>query len=84
MNKIDPYYKAAGGSGSCAVGPESQYPLLVNLSEAARVLGVSRTRFWQLRKRGLIPTVVLEGVRYVRSRDLDDIVRKLQHSEVSA
>jgi len=28
--------------------------------------------------------VVLEGVRYVRSRDLDDIVRKLQHSEVTA
>ena len=59
-------------------------PLLCNLSEAARRLGCSRSRFWQLRKRGVVPTVVLEGVRYVRSRDLDDIVRKLQNSEVSA
>ena len=59
-------------------------PLLCNLGEAARRLGCSRSRFWQLRKQGVIPTVVLKGVRYVRSRDLDDIVRKLQHSEVTA
>ncbi len=59
-------------------------PLLCNLSEAARRLGCSRSRFWQLRKQGVIPTVMLEGVRYVRSQDLDDIVRKLQHSEVTA
>ena len=59
-------------------------PLLCNLGEAARRLGCSRSRFWQLRKQGVIPTVVLEGVRYVRSRDLEDIVRKLQHSEVTA
>ena len=59
-------------------------PLLCNLGEAARRLGCSRSRFWQLRKQGVIPTVVLKGVRYVRSQDLDDIVRKLQHSEVTA
>jgi predicted DNA-binding transcriptional regulator AlpA len=58
--------------------------LLCNLSEAARRLGCSRSRFWQLRKQGVIPTVMLEGVRYVRSQDLDDIVRKLEHSEVTA
>ena len=59
-------------------------PLLCNLSEAARRLGCSRSRFWQLRKQGIIPTVMLEGVRYVRSQDLDDIVRELQQSEVTA
>ena len=59
-------------------------PLLCNLSEAARRLGCSRRRFWQLRKQGVIPTVMLEGVRYVRSQDLDDIVRELQQSEVTA
>ena len=59
-------------------------PLLCNLSEAARRLGCSRSRFWQLRKQGVIPTVMLEGVRYVRSQDLDDIVRELQQSEVTA
>ena len=59
-------------------------PLLCNLGSEARRLGCSRSRFWQLRKQGVIPTVVLEGVRYVRSRDLDDIVRKLEHSEVTA
>jgi len=59
-------------------------PLLCNLSEAARRLGCSRSRFWQLRKRGVVPTVVLEGVRYVRSRDLDDIVLRLKQSEVTA
>jgi hypothetical protein len=55
-----------------------------NLSDAARRLGCSRSRFWQLRKQGVIPTVILEGVRYVRSRDLDEIVSKLQRSEVTA
>ena len=59
-------------------------PLLCNLSDAARRLGGSRSRFWQLRKQGVIPTVILEGVRYVRSRDLDEIVSKLQRSEVTA
>ena len=59
-------------------------PLVCNLSEAARRLGCSRSRFWQLRKQGVIPTVMLEGVRYVRSQDLDDIVRELQQSEVTA
>jgi predicted DNA-binding transcriptional regulator AlpA len=59
-------------------------PLLCNLGEAARRLGCSRSRFWQLRKQGVIPTVILEGVRYVRSRDLDEIVSKLQRSEVTA
>ena len=59
-------------------------PLLCNLSDAAQRLGCSRSRFWQLRKQGVIPTVMLEGVRYVRSQDLDDIVRELQQSEVTA
>ncbi|MDP6676063.1 MAG: hypothetical protein QGI29_00725 [Pirellulales bacterium] len=53
-------------------------PLLCNLSEAARRLGCSRSRFWQLRKRGVVPTVVLEGVRYVRARDLDKVVNDLE------
>ena len=59
-------------------------PLLCNLSDAAQRLGCSRSRFWQLRKQGVIPTVILEGVRYVRSRDLDEIVSKLKRSEVTA
>lgn len=53
-------------------------PLLCNLGEAARRLGCSRSRFWQLRKLGVVPTVMLGGVRYVRACDLDKVVNDLE------
>ena len=59
-------------------------PLLCNLNDAARRLGVSRSRFWQLRKKGLVPTVEMAGVCYVRFQDLDEVVMALRVKEVTA
>ena len=53
-------------------------PLLLNMAEAAHKLGCSRSYFWGLRKKGAVPTVVFNGARYVRTRDLDSLVDSLK------
>ena len=57
-------------------GPEIN-SMLLNFGDAARKLGCSRSYFWTLRRKGLIPTVELNGVNYVRSADLEKIVLEL-------
>ncbi len=52
--------------------------LLLNMAQAARKLGCSRSYFWSLRKKGAVPTVVFNGARYVRTRDLDSLVDSLK------
>ena len=56
---------------------ERVLPLLFNFNEAARRLGVSRSRFWELRKQGVVPTVLVDGTTYVRSEDLERLVAEL-------
>jgi predicted DNA-binding transcriptional regulator AlpA len=53
-------------------------PLLLNMAEAAHKLGCSRSYFWGLRKKGAVPTVIFNGTRYVRTRDLDALVDNLK------
>ena len=53
-------------------------PLLLNMAEGAHKLGCSRSYFWGLRKKGAVPTVVFNGARYVRTRDLDSLVESLK------
>lgn len=51
-------------------------PLLYNMNEAARQLGCSRSRFWGLRKEGVVPTVEVGGTTFVRREDLERIVQE--------
>ena len=57
--------------------PYVSEPLLLNLKQAAQLLGCSRSYFWLLRRRGVVPTVRLGDSMYVRSSDLDQLVKKL-------
>ena len=52
-------------------------PLLYNMNEAALQLGCSRSRFWELRKEGVVPTVKVLGTIFVRREDLERIVQEL-------
>jgi hypothetical protein len=56
---------------------ERLLPLLFGMSEAARRLGVSRSRFWELRQRGVVPVVRVNGTAYIRNEDLERIVSEL-------
>ena len=58
----------------CPYEPE---PLLLNFKQAAQLLGCSRSYFWLLRRRGLVPTVRLGDSLYVRTSDLDQLVKNL-------
>jgi len=55
-------------------------PLLLDMNHAARRLGMSRTSFYIVRRDGLIPTVLVNGVRYVRATDLERFVADLEPS----
>ena len=64
----------------CPYVPE---PLLLNFKQAAQLLGCSRSYFWLLRRKGLVPTVRLGDSLYVRASDLDQLVKKLpQQKEI--
>ncbi len=52
-------------------------PLLLNMAEAAHKLGCSRSYFWGLRKKGLVPTVTFNGSLYVRASDLEHLIAEL-------
>jgi predicted DNA-binding transcriptional regulator AlpA len=52
-------------------------PLLYNMNEAALQMGCSRSRFWELRKEGVVPTVKVLGTIFVRREDLERIVQEL-------
>jgi predicted DNA-binding transcriptional regulator AlpA len=67
-------------SNWCPYVPE---PLLLNFKQAAQLLGCSRSYFWLLRRKGLVPTVRLGDSLYVRASDLDQLVKKLpQQKEI--
>ena len=53
-------------------------PLLYNMNEAALQMGCSRSRFWELRKDRVVPTVVVGGTTLVRREDLERIVQELR------
>ena len=55
--------------------PYVSEPLLLNLKQAAQLLGCSRSYFWLLRRRGLVPTVRLGDSMYLRYSDLDQLVK---------
>ncbi len=63
---------------------EGLLPLLFGMSEGARRLGVSRSRFWELRQLGLVPVVRVNGTAYVRNEDLERLVRELQTQGVKS
>jgi excisionase family DNA binding protein len=50
-------------------------PLLVGMAEASRILGVSRTTFWNLVRAGRFrPVAVTPTCRRIARRDLDEYV----------
>ena len=49
-------------------------PLLLNMSEAARFVGISRTSLWRLVKAGRLPRIeVLPGSYRVRREDVETL-----------
>ena len=51
-------------------------PLLYSMSEAARVLGVSRTTFWRLFQTGQLKKVeIMKGCYRVRRSDIEELAR---------
>jgi len=53
----------------------SEKSLLMNMTKAAKYLGVSRVTFWRLVKKGIFSPVRLgDGSYCYRSQDLDDFV----------
>jgi excisionase family DNA binding protein len=60
-------------------GPTRTPPpqLLVRVSEAADVLGICRSRIYELLYAGKLPSVKLGNSRRIRYSDLEDFVRDL-------
>jgi excisionase family DNA binding protein len=60
-----------------ASGPATaDAPLLLNMVQASRALGVSRTTLWQMVRDKRIPCVeVIPGLRRIRHSDLEQYVR---------
>jgi excisionase family DNA binding protein len=52
-------------------------PALLSVEATARVLGIGRSKTWDLIKRGDIPSVQIDGSRRVRVRDLEAYVAAL-------
>ena len=63
---------------------EGLLPLLFRMSAAAGRMGVSRSRFWELRKLGVVPVVRVNGTTYVRNEDLERLVRELKTQGVKS
>jgi excisionase family DNA binding protein len=52
-------------------------PLLVRAEEAARLLGISRTRTYEMLRKGELRSVRLGRARRVRLADIEALVEKL-------
>ena len=55
-----------------ATSPETPYPLAVAPAEAARMLGLGKTRFYELLAAEEIASIKLGTRRLIRVRDLED------------
>jgi excisionase family DNA binding protein len=47
-------------------------------TEAARIIGVSRSRIYDLMAEGVLPYAQLDGVRLIRRQALDDLLVQLE------
>jgi excisionase family DNA binding protein len=56
---------------------ENSMPLLVRAEEAARLLGISRTRTYEMLRQGELRSVRLGRARRVRLADIEALVEKL-------
>ena len=63
-------------------GKNRARPLLYNMNEGASYLGCSRSRFWELRKDGVVPTVNVGGMTFVRRQDLERIVQESRTQDI--
>ena len=54
-----------------ATSPETPYPLAVSPAEAARMLGLGKTRFYELLAAEEIASIKLGTRRLIRVRDLE-------------
>lgn len=55
--------------------------LLLSAEEAARALGIGRTRMYELLRAGNVPSVKLGRSRRIRPEDLDEFVERLAAGE---
>jgi excisionase family DNA binding protein len=56
---------------------DPRVPALLSVTDAARVLGIGRSKAYELIKRGDIPSVRIDGSRRVRVRDLEAYIAAL-------
>lgn len=50
--------------------------LLCTVADLVRVTGFSRSKAYRLLERGALPFQVFAGIRYVRSKDIGDFLRR--------
>jgi excisionase family DNA binding protein len=58
--------------------PSSVPPILINATEAARLLSISERKLWQLTKDGDVPSVRIDKCVRYRIADLEEWTRRPQ------
>lgn len=68
------------------MGTEAAAPLLLTIRQAAAMLGISRRRFYDIRKLGLVNVVEVGGPQTVRVhvRDVEECAERLRRGEGAA
>ena len=56
--------------------------LVLKVEEAAKMLGISRTKAYELVKQGVIPSMKIGEVKRIRIADLEAFVREGSRTEV--
>lgn len=62
--------------------PNKSEPLSISVDDAARIVGIGRTRMFGLVGNGTVPSFKIGRTRLIRTQDLRDFVNRAARGEV--